>query len=271
MAADGALGQMTKAPLALVLAQVRFSDYLTIGNRIPAIQDALRKRYPLFRKGQTQTIAIEIGATGPTISTADRWELVDADNQEAFIVLQNSLVFLATRYQTYKHFAERHNVVLEAFEQTVPDVFVERLGLRYIDIIVPEEGKQPQEYLVEGLRGFPMDVFDSATAFQSRYIARWRTDGGMIAFRHMTGVKPPFLPPDLQPLELQPPDVVKLAWESKAPVSMLDFDRMLDYRGPFNAVEISKKFALMHEDASTAFRRVISPFAEASWNSTTGS
>jgi uncharacterized protein (TIGR04255 family) len=264
-----ALGQMANAPLVLVLAQVRFSPYLSIGKSISAIQDAIRRTYPAFRKGQMQTIEIAPGSPMPSISTTERWDFADAENRECFIVQQSSLVFLATRYKTYGDFASRHSIVLECFERTVPDVFVEGLGLRYVDLIVPREGERPEEYVVEGLRGCLLEI--EAQAFQARHIARWKVDDGLITFRYVSGARPPFLPPDLQPLELEAPEVIKRALASKAPIGMMDFDRMLDHRGQFRASEISKLFTRMHDDASKVFKRAMSPFAESIWNSKTGS
>lgn len=264
-----ALGQMANAPLALVLAQVRFSPYLTIGKYIPAIQDAVRKRYPIFRKGQMQTIEFAAGSAAPTVSTSERWDFADAENRERFIVQESSLVFMATRYRTFEDFETRHGVVLECFEHAVPDVYVQGLGLRYVDLIVPNPGERPEDYLVEGLHGSPVEI--KAETFQSRHIARWKVDNGTIVFRYVSGARAPFLPPDLQPLELEPSEVMKKASESKQSIGMMDSDRMLDYRGQYRASELSKLFARIHSDASEVFRKAISQKARAIWNSSTAS
>ena len=265
-----ALGQMANAPLALVLAQVRFSPYLTIGNCIPAIQDALRKTYPVFRKGQMQTIEFGPASPSPTISTSDRWDFVDAGNREGFIVQQNSLVFLATRYKTFEDFAHKHDVVLECIERTVPDIFVERIGLRYVDLIVPTNNHTPEDYVFEGLRGCPLEI-ESPKSYQARHIARWRVTNGVIVFRYISGVQSPYLPPDLQMIELSPPEIIERAKRSSSQVGMMDFDRTMDCRGPYRAQQISQLFVEMHNDASKAFKRAMSTLAEVEWNSKTAS
>jgi len=267
MTRDAALGRMANAPLALVLAQVRFSPYLTIGQRIPVIQEALRKSYPLFRKGQIQTVELVVGSPSPNITTSERWDFVDAENREGFIIQQNFLVFLATRYDRFEDFSARHAVVLKCFEETVADVFVEGLGLRYIDLIVPRERERPEDYVVEGLRGCRSDELAS-DGFQSRYIARWKADNGLMVFRFVSGAQPPFLPPDLQ-VELEPSDVYKRATEAKSPVGLIDFDRTLNHRSVYKASAITELFGRMHTDTSKAFKQAISPKAESVWNSTT--
>jgi uncharacterized protein (TIGR04255 family) len=267
MGGDTALGRMTNAPLAFVLAQVRFSPYLTIGQRIPAIQDALRKTYPVFRKGQIQTLELAPGSPSPNITTSERWDFLDADNREGFIIQQNFLVFLATRYERFEDFSARHAIVLKRFEEAVSDVFVEGLGLRYVDLIVPKADEAPEEYVVEGLRGCqPIDL--ASTGFQSRYIARWKMADGLLVFRFVNGARPPFLPPDLQ-LELEPADVYKRAQDANTSVGLMDFDRTLNHRGSYKASVITDLFAKMHVDTSKAFKSARSAKAESVWNSTT--
>lgn len=267
---DAALGQMANAPLALVLAQVRFSPYLTIGNAIPAIQEALRKAYPVFRKSQMQTIEFGPGSGAPNISAVERFNFVDADNREGFIAQQDSLVFLATKYKTFDDFETKHRVVLECFERLLPDLFVERLGLRYVDVIVPREGERPEAYVIEGLQGCHLETF-APIAFQSQYVANWKLNDGSMKFRFINGVRKPFLPPDLHPVELGTPEVIQKALEASnanIPIGLLDFDRMRDHRGSYEAAKVLELFAAMHGDASQAFKRSMSPLAKKVWNST---
>ncbi len=47
---SAALGRLPNAPLAYVLAQVRFEPFLEIEKHIPALQTSLRDPYPRFRQ-----------------------------------------------------------------------------------------------------------------------------------------------------------------------------------------------------------------------------
>src|SRR5262249_33042198 len=263
------LGQMANAPLALVLAQVRISPYLTIGNSVPAIQDTLRSVYPVYRKGQMQTLEISFGANAPKISTLDRHQLVDAENRVAFVIQQDSIVFMATRYKTFEDFEEKHRVVLDCIQKHVKDVFVEGLGLRYVDVIVPRENERPEQYVVDGLTGCAVDTFEAA-AFQSQYVAHWRLKDGGMTFRFTNGARPPFLPPDIQPLELGIPEIVQraaAASEKTTRIGLFDFDRVVEYRGSYDSGQVSKLFSGMHADHSTAFKGAMRELAEDVWNS----
>jgi uncharacterized protein (TIGR04255 family) len=260
---------MANAPLALVLAQLRFSPYLSIGSAMPSIQDALRKSYPVFRKSQIQTLEFGPGPSAPNVTTVERFNFVDADNREGFITQQDSLVFAATRYRTFDDFAAKHRAVLECFERLVPDLFVERLGLRYVDVVVPQMGERPEQYVVEGLQGCHVESI-APVAFQSQYVANWKLSDGAMKFRFVNGVRKPFMPPDLQPIELDPAEVIAKAIEASkqgTPIGLLDFDRVRDHRGTFKAAKVLDDFAAMHGDASQAFKRAMSSLARMVWNS----
>ena len=262
-----ALGQMANAPLALVLAQVRFSAYLTIANAIPAIQDALRRDYPVFRKGLIQTI--EFGSGAPNVNNIERFDFADADNRQGFIVTPDSLVYVTTRYKTFEDFESKHRNVLDSFEKIVPDVFVERLGLRYIDVIVPRENEEPSDYVIDGLKGCAISRQETLK-FSSQYIANWVLKGGAMKFRFISGVREPFMPADMREIALAPAEIINRAAsakkDDKVSIGVLDFDRMMEHKGLMRATEVSKLFSTMHEDASVAFKQSISKLAERVWN-----
>ncbi|MDP2242172.1 MAG: TIGR04255 family protein [Burkholderiales bacterium] len=260
------LGQLANAPLALVLAQVRFSPYLTIGSHIPTIQDALRKQYPAFSHEKIQTI--EFGPTfgPPKVENEDLWNFTDAENREGFVVQRNSLIFIATKYETFEDFSERHAKLLTCFAGTIPDLLVERLGLRYVDLIVPNDGESPQEYVIPGLRGCEAQSL-KAINFDSQAISRWVFPNGHLLFRYSTGVKPPFLPQDLGSIKLDNAEVVNRAERAKSNVASMDFDRIVNHKSPFNAKELSTLFKKMHDDLSTIFKQSRNKHAEEVWNS----
>jgi len=263
------LGQMANAPLALVLAQVRFSPYLTIGNLVPAIQEALRKNYPSFRHDQVQSIEIGPTASPATTTTEHIWSFTNLENQEGFLIQQNSLVFLATHYKTFHDFSGRHATLLQAFEKIVPDLLVERLGLRFIDVIVPKQGEMPEDYVASGLRGCEIDSI-SPSNFRSQYQARWMRHDGALLFRFATGITPPFWPQDLRTVQLANPEVIARAHTAHTAnlrIGRMDFDRTTAYRGPFVAPELLSQFSNMHSDLSRTFKGAMSSHAEAQWNS----
>jgi uncharacterized protein (TIGR04255 family) len=262
---NGSLGQMANAPLALVLAQVRFSPYLTLASHVASLQDAVRKNYPGYRPENAPTVEILSDGKPPKITIEESWYFADVENREGFVLQSSFLLFWATRYATFDDFSERHKFVMRAFQEVVPNVLVEQLGLRYIDIIVPGEGERPGDYVIEQLRGCE-DALPNAEAFRSQYLARWKVGEGHLSFRYSIGLAAPFLPPDLRDMKLSHAEIIERAVASKCPIGTMDFDRIESHRAVFRSDDVAERFKRMHGELSTVFRRAMSERAEQLWN-----
>jgi len=264
------LGRMPNAPLALVLAQIRYSRYLTMEKHLPALQDAVRHHYPAFRTSQIQSLELTGGAVN--VQAGTRWEFADFENRRCFFLQQDSLVFLATAYIDYEDFAERFAEILGHFEALVPDVLVDRVGLRYVDLIVPQSGEAPERYVASGLHGFPLGALaEKAKSLQAQYVSKYdfADQEGLLIARYSRGVSDPYLPADLQPLTLALPGIVHRARarQGQSMIAMLDWDRVLPHRAPFDRAALIARFGEMHTDLGEAFKRATSEYGLKVWNS----
>lgn len=146
---------LSKNPLVLVLAQVRFSPVRTMDTYIPGIQEAFRRRgFPIERAGKIQQLTIT--PTGIQAVEQERWEFRTKDEQWSVTVLQDSVVLQTTAYERFEGFAEKLEAVVKTvFEKTEHDELgrIQRVGLRYIDIIQPRVGERYRDYLRPGFHG----------------------------------------------------------------------------------------------------------------------
>jgi uncharacterized protein (TIGR04255 family) len=160
--------------------------------------------------------------------------------------------------------------VLACVENILPDLFVQRLGLRYVDVIVPRQNETPNDYVSEGLRGTAVETKD-AVKFSSQYVANWKLSDGAMRFRFVNGIREPFMPADMKEVAFEKAEIISRAAVAKKELNVaigaLDFDRMKEHQGPMRANEISGLFSSMHDDASSVFKRSISKLAERVWNS----
>jgi len=264
------LGRMPNAPLALVLAQIRHSRYLTMEKHLPALQDAVRHRYPAFRTSQIQSLELTGGPVNVQVGT--RWEFADVENRHGFFLQQDSLVFLVTAYTDYEDFAGRFAEILGHFEALVADVLVERVGLRYVDLIVPQSGEPPERYVAPGLHGFPLGALaDRAKSLQAQCVSKcdFADQEGLLIARYSRGISDPYLPADLQPLTLALPEIVDRAkaQQGQSMIAMLDWDRIVPHRAPFDRAALIARFGAMHSDLGEAFKRATSEYGREVWNS----
>jgi uncharacterized protein (TIGR04255 family) len=150
-----------KQPLVLVLCQARFSPVRKLAEYIPAIQEAFRRQgFPIERAGKIQQVNITPG--GVQVVEQDRWEYRTKDERWSVTLLQDSVALQTTGYERFEGFAEQlATAVRTVLKTTEQDQFgvVERVGLRYINVVQPRDGEDYRVYLRDGLHGVSDEVF----------------------------------------------------------------------------------------------------------------
>src|SRR5882762_5816637 len=141
------------SPLVYVIGQVRISPVVAIEKYIPEIQEQLRhKGFPRFVKGQIQEIRFAIDAA-PKMSVVDRYEFQNKESTSGIALATDSISLHTSKYEVYEKFEETFSTALTIIHQVVSLSLVERMGLRYIDLIRLNAGEQFSDYLQPGLLG----------------------------------------------------------------------------------------------------------------------
>lgn len=145
--------RLTHAPLSFALCQVRFSTLRSMGSHIAAIQDRLRRdgQYRLDESGQVQEVLI--GPQGPVANSAQRWEFLTLERTRSVVITEQFAVFQTTAYTVFPDFLTELLRLMDAIAATGQDILITRIGIRYVDAIVPAARKIWQDYLIPGLRG----------------------------------------------------------------------------------------------------------------------
>ncbi len=141
----GRLGTWRKPPLAYVVAELRISPYYSLKEMIPQLQSALREYFPRTVEGSELVI-------DPSSPPAPQpvWQLISAWRCFSWRSSSTrSFSLHATAYVNFPDFLERWSRVLAAIRETGFNPFVERAGLRYVDMIIPGDDQQPKGYLIE--------------------------------------------------------------------------------------------------------------------------
>lgn len=266
---DQALGRWPNAPLALVLAQVRFdpeidTDYKKVAERLKA---ALGNHFPAMKAVRQMTLVFG-GAPGPAgeVKPNDEEvgrELRTDDDRSSLRVQEGVMTFTTSLYKDSGHFLAEWRSMLDAL-CAGGGVKVQRLGLRYIDFIIPKQGKAPEDYFKNGF-GHLTEVFGerAQAAFMSHEYPRGQH--GAVRVQFGRGIAPPSLPPDLDG-SVQPSPELLQKYAPQQPSAVLDIDRWsLDSRR-LRAGEIVREFEDLREDVCQAFNNIITPEAKAEWS-----
>jgi len=198
---------LSKQPLALVLAQVRFSPILTIKEYIPQIQDFLRKNgYPVYSEQQNFTLEIPpVGSVSITQTAITQWRFESPALDSMILVDKEQVILQTSSYTNFEGFIGIFiNIlgnILQITEHDKVGVFV-RLGLRYVDQIKKQfPNDDIDSYLRPGLRSMTCkEYIDDKKQYSISLLGNTRPASnfeGQLAIRVFRGEKGSDLPPDL--------------------------------------------------------------------------
>ncbi len=196
---------LAKQPLALVLGQIRFSPIRQMAEYIPAIQEEFRRAgFPIELAGKVQQLIFGPGGGVPVqVVEQQRWEYRTKDETWSVLVMQDSVVLQTTVYEKFEGFAEKLlHAVRTVFAKTEHDQLgvVQRVGLRYVNVIQPREGEDYRTYLRPGFHGVADEVFQAGSHrlhVESRGKTLVGDVSGTMVVRVMQNDQGFSLPPDL--------------------------------------------------------------------------
>lgn len=264
---DQALGKWPNAPLALVLAQVRFdpevdTEYKEVAARL---KTALGERFPAMKAVRRVAFVFGNAPVPAGESKANEGEvgrdLRSDDNRSALRLQDGAMTYTTSLYKDSLHFLAEWRSMLDCL-CVAGGLKVQRLGLRYVDFIIPTSGKVPEDYFKDGF-GHSTDVFGEVaqTAFMSHEYPR---ENGAMRVQYGRGFALPSLPPDLDGSVLPPPAL--LSKYTEGPSAILDIDRWRRDSRRLQAAEIADEFQRLRDDICMTFSRIITSEAKAEWS-----
>ncbi len=130
---------LPRAPLARVIAQVRFPPVMSIERPefVGPFQEAIRSSYPVLRP--EREVGAVVGAQGLTeMQSGSIWRFHDSPGNWRASLSTNFLALETTEYTSLDDFHARLTSLLQAREAHIGWGLGDRLGVRYIDRIAWE-------------------------------------------------------------------------------------------------------------------------------------
>lgn len=240
--------RLFNAPVYYALAQVQFNPIPAIEKYVAEIQDRLRREgYPQF---------------APQIPM---WRILDNDHRSGFVLTQETIVFHTTRYETHREFLKQLLRGLEVVHQVVGLDHVSRLGLRYLDAVLPEEDEQVEPYLQPGLRGIRTDARHLLTVSESSFATDLQPSGctGTLVTRVYWAHDRLGYPRDLNESGLEMD--ARFADHPPCTHAVMDADHYMMHHIPFDLERIRDLLLALHAPIRQIFDAMTTDYARARW------
>lgn len=264
--------KMNNAPVYFTVCQAQHNPLLSLESYLPSIQESMRKSgYPDFKRGMqvafslTTTVAQDGNVTQtPPLQKLDQFYFSNAENTSGFVLLTNALSFQTTTYDTFESFSREMRRGLEILQEAVGGLsFIERLGLRYVDAVVPGQGESMKDYLANEVLGLSSRMPDSQFSYSFAESALVAEGVGQVVSRTIIQNSAIGFPPDLQASQMKMAERFRGVTGEHA---VLDTDGSLTERKPFNLDELQRSLDAIHDLVIKVFLATTTEHARAIWN-----
>lgn len=243
----------TEAPVFFALCQVKFNVIEDMGEYIPYIQKAMRGHgYPDFVPETQVEVQVNTGDSGPSSVKhleSKRWLFRDIDQQSAFVLLKDQMVYQTTAYPGFENFRDSLLYGLQLIQDIIGLAYFDRVGLRYLDAVVPDEENSFKDLLHPGQLALHGEIQGEVRHGFTETVSE--IENGNLVARSLLSKQGVMLPPDLQPFHLQLSDRFKLGTSTESAV--LDIDYFKQKRVRFDFEALKKQLEDSHRIAKDAF------------------
>lgn len=261
---------MSNAPVYYALAQAHFNPVAAMAKYVDRVQDRLRRQgYPLFEV--QQVTHLEVQAPGqaqpaePRITQTISWLITRSDRTAGFILAPSGITYHTTHYETNDEFIPALLRGLAAVHEATALDHVSRLGLRYLNAVLPRAHENLEQYLVGGLHGI---AFNAARRYMLTESVFGTQTGplvstGTLVARVHTMAAPLGFPPDMQPNGL----IVNPRFEVKEPRlhAVIDTDHFVEGRMPIDPVPLGEQLRSLHATIKSALDATTTDHARSAW------
>jgi uncharacterized protein (TIGR04255 family) len=256
--------KMSLAPVFYTLAQVQFNPIAQMSDYVASLQERLRRSgFPDFRSENQFEFAIRrLDEAQPDVQSMQhiRWSFTNTQRTEGYLLLSNALVFHTTTYDTFADFLQKTITGLNLVHEIVDLAYVERIGLRYLDAVVPMDNDTLQQYLNPSLLGFSANL-EGRLSHSFTETVTVIEDGNLVARAVITDGALA-LSPDLIPLQLE---LQTRFTAINGRNAVLDTDYFAIKRNNFDLKEIENQLLNAHDIITNAFKISVTDYARERW------
>ncbi len=260
--------KMSNAPVYFTVGQVRFNPVLNMDGYLATIQEKMRKvHFPDFKREVVQQLIVPFASPSdvvqvPTPSFVPQARCVfgNIEGTSEFVLENNALALQTTAYDTFEVFSRMLLKGLGIVHDVVRLDFTERIGLRYLDAVLPKTGESLNDYLTSEVLGLSNKLMGIKSHSLSETITM-NTIGQMVS-RVIIRDGHIGLPHEL--MSLAPP-IDKRFSQQEGRHSIIDTDAFVEKREAFSLDKLESTLQSLHDEILRSFRATVTPYALKSW------
>jgi len=253
---------LPSSPLIFVLAQVKISPVLAIEDRIPELQELFRKRgYPRFAHRKIESSLHGSDGQIESKEMLQQWEFINKEGTASLLIDENGITYQMAQYEVFETMMVAMRTALDLFAAHVEPDLLQRVGLRYVDLVVPSDGKEISSYFAESLRGFRISAEDEREAFFFESVSR-TGDTSKFIHRYVEAGRGFGFPPDLLPITLK----LRRDPVMDSPFGLLDLDHHIGVEEQFSVESAIAHFEFLHGHQTRAFKASVTEDALTEWS-----
>jgi uncharacterized protein (TIGR04255 family) len=259
--------QLKNPPVYFVIAQIRFNPILNLEEFIPAIQDKMRLGgFPDFKKNVIQQLVFSAGIPGgipagpSTVQSQTQFIFGNMAGTENYVLHNDSLSFQTTDYPTFSVFKEKLFNGIQIVHEIIQLGYIERVGLRYLDGVIPRAHESLSDYLAPEVSGLWNKLPDRLYAFCE---AISQNTTGQLTARSFIQDGPFGIPNDLAGAI---PKLKSKFADFTGLHAIIDNDASLERREAFSIETVKNILGGLKEKITISFDAMITPQARDYWD-----
>jgi uncharacterized protein (TIGR04255 family) len=260
--------KLTNAPLYFAVCEVRFNTVLGLEhNYLPGIQEQFRKAgFPDFEPRTEVTFQLKPPAEAEAKAridsvAANRYVFRDIGRSAGFSLSASSIAFFTSAYEVFETFRRTMMQGLETVHGAIGLSFSERIGIRYLNAVLPRSGEQLQLYLIPEVLGLTVKLGGTIEHAYSETKRRLESGGGVVA-RAIVRHGRVALPPEMGNVGLTLNERFT-AFEGMH--GILDTDAFVEKRESFDLEVVGTHIRRLHDENEEVFRTIVTKPALKVW------
>jgi len=258
--------KLANAPIFYILGQIRFNPVLNMADFVPKIHERIRKEFPEVRQEELRRIQMNLATaeSGDVVNNlaAPRWIFSNLWKNAGYLLYTDSIVFHTSAYETSAEFSNALLRGIQLIDEAVGLSYIDGVGVRTLDAIIPENGRPLDFYLNRQVLGFHGLLDGELRQNMTENVTQFPTGQQVSRVVILKGVLG--IPFDLFPITL----TLGTRFQQLNGVhAIVDLDHNRQERFEFDLNEIRGRIRQVKEGVTDVFKKVVTQEALIAWDS----